>query len=46
MSERYRNYIAGEWSDSLSGKTFDNRNPAKWDEIVGTFPDSDEDDVN
>lgn len=46
MSERYRNYIAGEWSDSLSGKTFDNRNPAKWDEIVGVFPDSSEEDVN
>ncbi|MCH8288479.1 MAG: aldehyde dehydrogenase family protein [Candidatus Marinimicrobia bacterium] len=46
MSERYRNYIAGEWSDSISGKTFDNRNPAKWDEIVGVFPDSNEDDVN
>ena len=46
MSERYRNYIAGEWSDSLSGKTFDNRNPAKWDELVGVFPDSNEDDVN
>ena len=46
MSERYRNYIAGEWSDSLSGKTFENRNPAKWDEIIGVFPDSNEDDVN
>ncbi len=46
MSERYRNYIAGEWSDSLSGKTFENRNPAKWDEVIGVFPDSSEEDVN
>jgi acyl-CoA reductase-like NAD-dependent aldehyde dehydrogenase len=31
----FKNYIAGEWVDST--KTFENRNPANTDEIVGLF---------
>ena len=46
MSKEYKNYIAGEWCDAQSGKRFENRNPADWDELVGTFPDSNSDDVN
>lgn len=46
MSKEYKNYIAGEWRDSQGGKRFENRNPANWDELVGTFPDSNSDDVN
>ena len=30
----FRNYIAGEW---VSGATFENRNPANIDEVVGLF---------
>jgi acyl-CoA reductase-like NAD-dependent aldehyde dehydrogenase len=33
-TETFRNYINGEW---VSGPTFENRNPAKTDEIVGLF---------
>ena len=34
MAESYPNYINGEW---VSGDTFENRNPANTDEIVGLF---------
>jgi alpha-ketoglutaric semialdehyde dehydrogenase len=34
MSETFRNYIDGEW---VSGPTFENRNPANIDELVGLF---------
>jgi alpha-ketoglutaric semialdehyde dehydrogenase len=35
MPELFKNYIAGQW---VSGaKTFENRNPANNDEVVGTF---------
>lgn len=46
MSKKYQNFIAGRWVDALSGKTFENRNPANWDEIVGIFPKSAKEDVD
>jgi aldehyde dehydrogenase (NAD+) len=42
----FRNYINGEWTESRSGKTFPNINPANTDEIVGHFQASNADDVN
>jgi aldehyde dehydrogenase (NAD+) len=45
MARAFQNYIAGTWSNAASGKTFENRNPANWDEVLGTFPDSSKDDV-
>ncbi|MCA1577310.1 MAG: aldehyde dehydrogenase family protein [Acidobacteria bacterium] len=42
----FRNYINGEWSESRSGKTFENINPANTDEIVALFQASNPDDVN
>src|SRR5947199_4840260 len=33
-AETFRNYINGEW---VSGPTFENRNPANTDEVVGLF---------
>ena len=33
-TETFRNYINGEW---VSGPTFENRNPANTDEVVGLF---------
>lgn len=36
--QRYRNYIAGKWQDSKTGKTFQNINPADTLDIVGEFP--------
>jgi aldehyde dehydrogenase (NAD+) len=42
----FKNYINGEWTESRSGKTFPNINPANTDEIVGHFQASNADDVN
>lgn len=44
--KEYKNYIAGQWCDAESGNRFEDRNPADWNEVVGTFPSSDERDVN
>jgi acyl-CoA reductase-like NAD-dependent aldehyde dehydrogenase len=38
MPKKFQNYIDGKWMDAISGKTFENRNPANWEEVVGTFP--------
>lgn len=46
MSKKYQNFINGKWVDAKSGKTFENRNPANWDELIGTFPKSGVEDVN
>ena len=42
----YRNYINGEWVAARSGKTFENRNPADREDIIGTHPESSADDLN
>jgi len=42
----YNNFIGGEWVDSKRGKTYENRNPANTDELVGSFVASNEADVN
>ena len=41
----YRNFIGGEWVESATGRTFENRNPANTDELIGTFQDSNAEDV-
>ena len=41
----YRNFINGEWVESASGKTFENRNPADSSEVIGHFQDSNSEDV-
>ncbi len=45
MSEVFKNYINGKWVDAKSGKTFENRNPANWDDLIGVFPKSGAEDV-
>ena len=45
MAETYLNYIAGEWIEPLSGDYFENRNPARTDDLVGLFPRSGSEDV-
>lgn len=45
MPELYKNFINGEWVVSHSGQTFENRNPANTDEVVGVFQKSDKVDV-
>ena len=46
MAQKFQNFINGQWKDAKSGQTFENRNPANWDEVIGTFPKSAEEDVN
>lgn len=46
MPEAYKNFINGEWVASQTGETFENRNPANTDEVVGLFQKSDQRDVN
>ena len=38
MPQKFQNYINGIWSDSSDAKTFENRNPANWDDTIGLFP--------
>jgi aldehyde dehydrogenase (NAD+) len=45
MAKKFQNFIDGKWVDAASGKTFENRNPARWDEVVGVFPKSGKEDV-
>ena len=33
----FRHFIAGEWTDSTSGTTFDSRNPADTRDVIGRF---------
>jgi alpha-ketoglutaric semialdehyde dehydrogenase len=40
MAEEFRNYIGGKWEPAASGDTFESRNPADRDEVLGTFPKS------
>ncbi len=42
----YKNFINGEWVDSVTGKTFENRNPADTRELLGKFQASNEEDAN
>ena len=42
----YKNFIAGDWVASSSGQTFENRNPANTDDLIGLFQQSNEADVN
>ena len=41
----YKNYVDGEWVASRSGQTFENRNPANTDDLIGVFQQSTADDV-
>src|SRR5215469_18935572 len=42
----FKNFIDGEWVESSSGETFENRNPADTRDLVGIFQHSNKDDVN
>ena len=45
-TREYSNYIDGQWVKSSSGKSFENRNPANTDDLVGLFQDSNAADVD
>ena len=42
----YGNFIDGQWTPSSSGKTFENRNPANTDDLIGIFQQSNGADVD
>ncbi len=42
----YGNYIGGEWRPAASGKTFEDRNPANTDDLIGHFAASGAEDVD
>lgn len=46
MARKYQNFINGKWVDAKSGQTFENRNPANWNEVIGVFPKSGKEDVD
>ncbi len=37
---KYSNFVGGKWVPSESAGTFENRNPAKTSDLIGSFPDS------
>ena len=39
-TRNYKNYINGKWTDSETGRSFENRNPSILDEVVSTHPKS------
>jgi len=45
MTQVFKNYIAGQWVDCQSGKTFQDINPANIGEVVGEFQSSGREDV-
>ncbi len=46
MAEQFKNYLSGKWLSSKTGNTFENRNPAKSNELIGLFPASGQADVD
>ncbi|MDH3443734.1 MAG: aldehyde dehydrogenase family protein [Deltaproteobacteria bacterium] len=46
MTEQFKNCIDGKWLAARSGKSFENRNPANRNELIGLFPLSGEPDVD
>jgi aldehyde dehydrogenase (NAD+) len=45
-AREYKNYVDGQWVRSSTGKTFENRNPADREDLIGTFQESNADDLN
>lgn len=45
MTEVFKNYIGGKWVESQGGETFESRNPARTDEVIGVFQRSQHADV-
>jgi acyl-CoA reductase-like NAD-dependent aldehyde dehydrogenase len=43
--QTFGNYINGEWAPAKSGETFENRNPANTDDLIGRFASSGAEDV-
>lgn len=46
MAEQFFNYVGGQWKPSESGRTFEDINPARTTDVIGTFPESTAKDVD
>jgi alpha-ketoglutaric semialdehyde dehydrogenase len=46
MGRDFGNFINGEWVDAVSGETFESRNPADRNEVLGSFARSGAEDVD
>ena len=46
MADEYKNFIDGQWVAARSAKTFENRNPANRDDLIGLFPASSAEDID
>lgn len=46
MTTTYKNFIGGQWVEPISNQYFENRNPARHDDLIGQFPLSGMEDVN
>lgn len=46
MPPSFQNYIGGAWQDAATGRTFEDRNPARTSDLIGRFPDSGAEDVD
>lgn len=46
MSQTFHNHIDGVWVPARSGATYENRNPADRDDLIGLFPQSGQADVD
>ncbi len=45
-AREYKNFIDGKWVASTTRTTFENRNPADHEDLIGTFQESTADDLN
>jgi aldehyde dehydrogenase (NAD+) len=41
----FKNFVAGQWVEAASGGVYENRNPADWSDVIGSFPRSGAEDV-
>ena len=46
MADDFKNFISGEWRAASSLQTFENRNPANREDLIGLFPASTDKDVD
>jgi acyl-CoA reductase-like NAD-dependent aldehyde dehydrogenase len=46
MADRFKNYIDGHWVEARGGQTFENRNPANRNDLIGLFPVSTREDID
>ncbi len=45
MAKTFKNFIGGRWVEPLTGRYFQNRNPADTNDLIGRFPDSGASDI-